>query len=180
VIETGARGRFVRPHPRLPGLLTPRRLAALATLGAVLAVTVAVGGLGLGREDRLSKPEYERTLQAAYADVQRAFRETNVTEPSELAVRVGLAQEQLRKAADTLASREVPATVAAQNEQIVAGLRAYADDLDVLRVAAVRGDRGAIENFTAAIGTNTAIAQIATAARQMELEGYEVGAISGE
>ena len=170
----------MRPLPRLPGSLGPRRLAVLATVGVLLAVPVALGGFGLGGEGGLSKPEYERTLQAAYADVQRAFRETNVTEPSELAVRVGLAQEQLRDAADALAARDAPATVAVQNDQIVSGLRAYAEELDALRVAAVRGDRGAIENFTAAIGTNAAIVQIATAAMQMELKGYEVGAISGE
>ena len=160
--------------------MTPRRAAVAVSLCLVLAVPLAVGGLGVGADSRMSKPEYERTLQMAYAEVQRAFRETDVTAMSDLAVRVGLAQEQLRAAADKLDSRPAPATVDEQNDRIVAGLRAYADDLDALRVAAGRSDRGAIENFTAAIGTNGAVTQIVTAARQMELEGYEVGAISGE
>jgi hypothetical protein len=59
-------------------------------------------------------------------------------------------------------------------------MRAYADDLDELRIAAERGDRGAIENFNANIAGNAAIRQITSAAQQMELKGYEIGALAGE
>jgi hypothetical protein len=104
----------------------------------------------------------------------------NVGKSSELPARVEAAQDQLREAADDLDALEPPPSVAAENDEIVAGLRAYADDLDELRIAAERGDRGAIENFTANIGGNTAIRQIASAAQRMELKGYEVGPLAGE
>jgi hypothetical protein len=150
-------------------------------LALVVVAAVAAGALLLrGDGGRLAKPEYERKVQAVYADVRQAFRETNVQELSELPVRVQAAQGQLRKAADDLDGIEPPTAVAAENDQIVAGMRAYADDLDELRIAAELGDRGAIENFNANIAGNSAVQQIASAAQRMELKGYEIGALAGE
>jgi hypothetical protein len=161
-------------------MTTGRRTILLAIPLAVVAVVAVFAVVGRGGNDRLSKPQYERKVQTVYAGVQQAFRETNVKAPAELAVRVEAAQQQLRVAAEELDGIEPPKTVEAENQEIVDGMRAYADDLDALRVAAGRGDQGAIENFTAKIGANQAVQKIAAAARAMELEGYELGPISGE
>jgi hypothetical protein len=149
---------------------------------AVLVVAAVAGGALVLRAggERLSKPEYEDKVQAVYSEVQEAFRETNVQEPSELPVRVQLAQDQLRDAAAELDATKPPASAAAENDLIVAGMRAYAGDLDELRIAAERGDRGAIENFNTSIPGNEAIRQITSAAQQLELDGYEIGALAGE
>jgi hypothetical protein len=157
---------------------TVLRLAA-APVAIAVAVTAFVVAGRLGQE-RLSKSQYEEKVQLVYADVQQAFRETNVKAPAELVVRVGAAQEQLREAARQLDAVEPPKAVQAANDEIVAGMRAYADDLDGLRDAASLGDRGAIENFTAKIAANEAVRQIAAAAQELELKGYEVGALAGE
>jgi hypothetical protein len=160
--------------------MTTRRLILRVIPLAVVVVVAVFAVVGRGGNDRLSKPQYERKVQTVYADVQKAFRETNVKAPAELAVRVEAAQQQLREAAEQLDGIEPPKTVEAENREIVEGMRAYADDLDALRIAAGGGDQGAIENFNAKIPTNPAVQKIAAAAQALERNGYEVGPLAGE
>ena len=156
-----------------------RRLLA----GAVVAV-VALAGILLvprgGDGGTLSKPEYEQKVRAEYANVQDAFRKTNVTSPELLAARVGEAQRELRRAADALDDAKPPGAVAKQNDRIVAGMRAYADDLEELRGAAERGDSAGIARFNQTLSQNPAVQQIAEAAEEMKFEGYDLGRISEE
>lgn len=135
---------------------------------------------GCGGDGRLSKAEYEETVRSAYAEVQRAFRETNVASTKDLAVRVEAAQEQLRETASTLENVESPTEVEAENRQIVEGMRAYAEDLDRLRNAAERGDTKTIEDINARITQNESVEQIASAAESMKFKGYDLGPIAEE
>ena len=57
------------------------------------------------------------------------------------------AQSELRDAADELDDAKPPGAVAKQNDQLVAGMRAYADDLEELRGAAERGDSAGVTRF---------------------------------
>jgi hypothetical protein len=158
----------------------PRRgeagLLAGLSLAAVLAA-FAAGGCG---EDRLSKPEYEQRVRAVYADVQAAFESTRGASGGELAGRIEKAQDELRDAADELDADEAPEEVEKQNEEIVEGLRAYADDLDELRDAAERNDSERVSEFNEELTENEAVEQIAEAAEEMKFKGYEVGRIAEE
>jgi hypothetical protein len=156
--------------------MSRRRLIA----GAVVAV-VALAAILLvprGGGGALSKSEYEKKVRAVYADVQDAFRKTNVTSTKLLAARVAEAQRELRRAADELDDAEPPSAVAAKNDELVEGMRAYADDLEELRGAAERGDSARIARFNQSIPQNTAVRQIAEAAEEMKFEGYDLGPIS--
>ena len=159
--------------------MPPRRVIA----GAVVAL-VAFAGILLvprgGDGGTLSKPEYERKVQTVYADVQDAFRKTNVTAAGLLAARVAEAQSELRDAADELDDAKPPGSVASQNDRLVAGMRAYADDLEELRRAAELGDSVGVRRFNASISENPAVRQIAEAAEEMKFEGYDLGPISEE
>ena len=135
---------------------------------------------GCAGDGRLSKAEYEETVRSAYGEVQQAFRETNVASTKELAVRVEAAQEQLRQAADRLEGVEPPKEVAKENEEVVEGMRAYADDLEELREVAEKGDQQAIDAFNARLGENEAIGQIAEAAEEMKFKGFDLGDIAEE
>lgn len=166
----------MRPLPcQHVGTMTAGRrlLLALATISLLLA------GCG-GGDGRLSKGEYEEAVRSAYGEVQQAFRETNVAVTEELAGRVEAAQEQLREAASTLESVEPPEDVVAENTQIAAGMRAYAEDLDRLRNAAERGDQRTIEDFNSRIAQNESVEQIAAAAEAMKFKGYDLGDIAEE
>jgi hypothetical protein len=132
-------------------------------------------------DDRLSKGEYEQKLQSEYADVQQAFQATAASfGQTDLAGKIGDAQEQLRGAAESLEHVEPPKEIEEENEEIVEGLREYADDLDRLRDAAEHNDLKTITAFTDRIADNEAIHQIAEAAEEMKHKGYDVGAIGEE
>jgi soluble cytochrome b562 len=116
-----------------------------------------------------------------YADVQDAFRATGAAfgQPG-LAEKIEQAQAQLREAADALSGAEAPVEVEKENEEIVEGMREYADDLDQLRDAAQKGDLQSIEGFNDRIGKNEAVEQIAEAAEEMKFKGYDLGQIAEE
>ena len=151
--------------------------------GAVVAL-VAFAGILLvprgGDGGTLSKPEYEQKVRTEYGNVQDAFRKTNVTSTGQLAARVAEAQSELRHAADELDDAKPPGAIARENDQLVAGMRAYADDLEELRAAAERGDTADVTRFNQSIPQNPAVRQIAEAAEEMKFEGYDLGPISEE
>jgi len=142
-------------------------------------VTALVAAAGCGSQQRLSKAEYEQAVRSAYAPVQAAFLQTRVG-PAALPTRIAAAQETLGKAADRLEEAKPPEDVEREHEEIIEGLRSYANDLDKLRGAAERGDSAAIEAFTAQIGQNEAIQQIAEAAEEMKFKGYDLGRIASD
>ena len=156
-----------------------RRVLAGAVVALVAFAAILLVPRG-GDGGTLSKPEYEKKVRAKYANVQDAFRKTNVTSAGLLAARVAEAQSELRDAADELDDAKPPGSVARQNDRLVAGMRAYADDLEVLRVAAKRGDSVGVTRFNQSIPQNTSVLQIAEAAEEMKFEGYDLGPIAEE
>jgi hypothetical protein len=147
----------------------------------LLVPLLGVLSLAACGDDRLSKSEYEQKLQSDYADVQQAFQATAASfGQTDLAGKIGDAQEQLRGAAESLEHGEPPKEIEEENEEIVEGLREYADDLGDLREAAERNDLKTITAFTDRIADNEAIHQIAEAAEEMKHKGYDVGAIGEE
>jgi DNA-binding transcriptional regulator GbsR (MarR family) len=131
--------------------------------------------------DRLSKSDYEQKLRDEYASVQQAFQATAASfGQTDLSEKIGDAQAQLRDAAENLDGVQPPKEVEQENEEIVEGLREYAEDLEKLRHAAERNDLKTITAFTDQIADNEAIHQIAEAAEEMKHKGYDVGAIGEE
>jgi HAMP domain-containing protein len=130
--------------------------------------------------DRLSKDGYEQKVRAEYADVQEAFRATGGAQGDELAARIEDAQRELRDAADQLDQAKPPVDVEKENDEVVEGMREYADDLEGLRAAAERGDQQAIDTFNERISSNEAVERIAEAAEEMKFKGYDLGPIAEE
>jgi hypothetical protein len=153
-------------------------LARAAWLALAFLIPLLSGGCGA--DDRLSKREYEEKVRSVYAGVQEAFRATGGAQGDELAGRIEDAQQQLREAADALDDIEPPENVEVENDQLLGGMRAYADDLDRLRNAAERGDQRTIDDFNSRIAQNEAIEQMAEAAEEMKLKGYDLGPIAEE
>jgi PBP1b-binding outer membrane lipoprotein LpoB len=151
-------------------------------MALVRTLSIAVAALllaGCGGDERLTKEEYAQKVREVYADVQEAFRATNVPR-GELPSRVEAAQEQLRDSAEELDGVEPPEDVATEHSQLVDGMRRYADDLDRLRNAAESGDQRTVEDFNSRIAQNEAVEQIAEAAERMKFKGYDLGQIAEE
>jgi vacuolar-type H+-ATPase subunit I/STV1 len=141
---------------------------------------LAVLSLAACGSDRLSKPEYEAKVRSEYAQVQEAFQATVGAHGDELAARIEDAQQQLKDAADALEESEPPEAVEQENEEVVEGMKEYANDLNALREAAQKGDQQAIDAFNDRLAKNEAVAQIAEAAEEMKFKGYDLGPIAEE
>lgn len=127
---------------------------------------------------KVSKAQYERTVRASWGRVRRAFLATKVRRG--LAARVAAAQAELRRAAETLDAIEAPPAVSHLNDQLVEGLRGYADELDVVREAAERNERGRIAAFNAKVAASVPVSLIAEAAEEMRYKGYNLGPIASD
>ena len=155
-------------------------MATVRFHAVLLALVLVLAGCSGGGREQFSKAEYEETVRTAYADVQEAFRQTNVDDVSELAPRIEDAQDQLRDAAGELEDVDPPDEVEAENAQIAEAMRAYADDLDGLLEAAERGDTIAVAEFSSRVATNDAVVAMMEAAERLKFKGYDVGDIAEE
>jgi hypothetical protein len=145
----------------------------------LLSATAVLFLAGCGGDESLTKADYSAKVRSVYAGVQQAFQRTDVP-PDQLPDRVVEAQDALRDAAGELEAVDPPEDVRAEHAQIAEGMRAYADDLDVLREAAERGDERAIASFNERVGENAAVKRIAEAAERMKFKGYDLGQIAEE
>jgi uncharacterized lipoprotein len=157
-----------------------KRMRRPARAGLLLLLALAAVAAGCESEKRLSKSDYERVVSEAYAPVQAAFEATRGSTTIELAGKVRAAQAELRGAAERLEEIEPPEEVEEQNEELVEGMRAYADDLGGLLAALRNGDAEAVGEFNREIGENKAVEQMAEAAEEMKFKGYNLGRIAEE
>lgn len=143
-----------------------RRSALLLAGGAllVLAAAFAFPGRGGGEPQRLTKPEYERAVKAAYADVQAAFAATRVP-AGQLPARLAAAEASLRRAAAALRQVQPPDEVASDHARLVAGLAEYAEEIERL-------------DGRAPTGSSESVEEIAEAAERMKFKGYDLGRIA--
>jgi hypothetical protein len=146
---------------------------------ATVLALVALAGCSGGEDDRLSKPEYEEKVQTVYAEVQLAFQSTRGAEGEELAGRIVLAQESLRHAADELAAVSPPEEVEVHHADLIEGMREYADALDEAVRAASRNDVDTLQRFQN-VANNPGVREMAEAAEEMKLKGYDLGPIADE
>jgi uncharacterized protein YicC (UPF0701 family) len=133
-----------------------------------------------GGEDRLTKSQYEQKVRSVYSGVQAAFESTRDADGSQLARRIEQAQQELLSAAGELESIEPPAAVEEETEELVEGMREYAESLDGVRAAAERNDSVAIGQFNLGLDDNEAVEQMAEAAEEMKFKGYDLGRIAEE
>jgi gas vesicle protein len=148
--------------------------AAVAALAAVLLAGCS------GDEDRLTKSQYEQKVRSVYSGVQAAFESTRDADGSQLARRIEQARQELLSAAGELESVEPPAAVEEETEELVEGMREYAESLDGVRAAAERNDSVAIGQFNLGLDDNEAVEQMAEAAEEMKFKGYDLGRIAEE
>jgi hypothetical protein len=143
---------------------------------ALAALAVALAGCGSG--SRLSKGAYERVLTKAGKELAEASKPlANAKTGPEFASGVEQVQAGLRKAADDLDDVRPPQDVESANDRFVDALRGLADEFDKVKEAAKGGAKAA-----RAAGGRLARSQPSEEARQAVLEierrGYDVGSLS--
>ena len=148
-----------------------------ALLAALCAVFLA-GCAGEG--DRLTKSQYEQKVRTVYGGVQAAFESTRDATGSQLAGRIDKARQELLSAAEELEAVEPPEAVEEENEELVEGMREYAESLEGVQSAAERNDADAIGQFNLGLANNEAVEQMAEAAEDMKYKAYDLGRIAEE
>lgn len=158
------------------------RPVSICSLLAVLGASAAFLAAGCGGHQRLTRSQYEQKVQAIYTDVRQAFSgtSTNVHSLAALAPRVRVAQRELRKAAEQLSKLKPPEEVEEQNNELAEGLKAYSDDLDRLREAALAGDAKRVRAYEESIAENESVKRVEEAAEKMKAKGYNLGPLTND
>ena len=157
-----------------------REVGLRAGLALPLAAAFASLGIAGCNEGRLTKGAYEQKVQSEYTTIQSAFEATRGTSGKQLAARLDAARKALLATAEQLEAGEPPEQVEEENEELVEGMREYAEQLEPLVEAARSGRQGVIDRFNSKLGTNEAVEQMAEAAEEMKFKGYDLGAIAEE
>jgi hypothetical protein len=148
--------------------------AASRRLTVFVAAAALAAGCGGGGE-RLSKSAYEQRLRAVARPLNAVLARPEPSNPStsRLVRRVGEIQAGLRRAARELDGLRPPEDAERTNSRLVEGMRAFADALEEVRVAARSGRAEAVREASSAAGRsalemNHAFGELADA-------GYDVG-----
>jgi hypothetical protein len=149
-------------------------LAACAALAAGAIVLAGCGGSGT-----LSKSAYEKKLKADSQELRTAFGkiEGNPSSLAALAKQVDSAKATTKKVADDLDSAKPPKDAAADNDKIVAALRALDAPLGKLKEAAAKGSATLAAQAARAISNAPELKDATAAAQDLKRKGYDVGGL---
>jgi DNA repair ATPase RecN len=149
-----------------------------ATLAAVALVLFAAG-CGSGGNSQMSKADFEKKIQSDGDSIRKAFRPLN-TPPktlSQLADELKTGQAELRHAADDLAGANPPSDVSKDTDNLVKGLRKLADELDLMRQAAAKGDPQLVQQALNELRGSHALVDAQKATTDMKKKGYSLGSL---
>jgi hypothetical protein len=160
--------------------LAGARHRGAATLAALALALVAAGcGSGGGGGDELSKAQYEQHLQADSQAITKAF--TPLRKPprtlAQLASQLKVGEAKLHEAADDLDGVKPPKNVQADNAALAKGLRTLADELELLRTAAVKNDANLVQKALAGLEKSHALLDARKATDDMKKKGYKLGTL---
>lgn len=145
----------------------------------MVVVLALLAGCGGGNGDRLSKAQYEQRIQAQGRAVEQAVSGITAgpTSLEALARQVADAEGAVGRAAANLAAAKPPEEARKANVVIVKALRTIRAQLQKLERAARAGDPAAAQEAAAAIQDAPEVAAAQRAARELERQGYELGAL---
>lgn len=157
-----------------------RGAATLAALLIVPALAAGCGGKSGGSGGtQLSKTQYESRIQKDGDEIKNVFKPLSTPPKSlkELAKNIAAGQKKLRAAADDLDSAKPPSDVAHDNAVLVAGLRTLADQLEPLRVGAVKNDANLVRSAVTKLQGSNSLKAAQKATEDMKKKGYSIGTL---
>lgn len=155
-----------------------RAIGAIAALAVVVAA--GCGDSGGGGGTQLTKAQYEQQLNSIGATIDSSFSELTTMfqspNPSfdEAADKIAEIQDQMRDQADKLDDVTPPDDVEAEHEQMVEGLRGFADDLEEFRQAVESKSVTAMQDFAESFDTSESAKKIQQAGDSLEKKGYNL------
>jgi len=148
---------------------------------AVLVVLAAAGcGSSGGGGEPLTKAQYEQKLNSIGTTIDTSFNDLSEMFQGEspsfdaAAKKVGEIQDQLRAKADELDDVTPPENVKAEHEEMVDGLRGFADDLEDFRKAVADGSVAGIQEFATTFTKSDAAKKIQAAGDSLKKKGYSL------
>jgi hypothetical protein len=145
-----------------------RHLPGTVATGIALVLLVGCGGSG-----RLSKPQYERQVQAEAHSLVGA----SVMRRAGASDLLGAEQQGLNRVAAHLAALKPPKDAEADHRRLVAGLRGVAAIFGSLRAAGTDVERRRAAEQ--ALARSRASEQVQAALDGLKRKGYDVGAFGG-
>ena len=153
------------PRSRAPRFA--QRIGLLALLAALLLAGCGGGG-------RLSKTDYERTMNDAGRNLSQVFGtiDQGTTNSNQLAVRVTRARRTLERVRTKLADVKPPKSAAKAHAELVVALGTLSADLQGLARAAAANDQASVQEARAALAAPGR--QLVSAIQQLQQAGYAV------
>jgi hypothetical protein len=139
---------------------------------AALLVAAAVVAAGCGGGGRLSKAQYEKTVQAEGRKFQEASKKLSTAGVTS-AQALKTAKDALEQAADDLDGVRPPKDVEADNHKVVVGLRALASALD--KINAAKGNPARQQKALQELTRLKPVEQAQAAINDMKRKGYDLG-----
>jgi hypothetical protein len=157
--------------------LSPRsarapRFAHLIAL--LLAVALAATAAGCGGSSRMSKPDYERTVNDAGRQLSAVFGniDQNATNLHQLDVRVTRARRTLDRVRKTLEDGKPPKDAERAHRSLLIALQSLSTDLGQLARAARSGSRSSVQEARARLAAPGR--QLIAAIQQLQQAGYDI------
>jgi hypothetical protein len=158
-----------------------RGAATLAALAFAFALAVAGcgggGKSGSGGGTQLSKNQYEALIQKDGQELTTVFKPLNTppTSLKQFAESIKKGEDKLRAVADDLDGIKPPAEISKDNDQLVAGLRSFADRLEPVRKGAADNDANALKKAVGDIQGSSPLKAAQQATLDMKKKGYDIG-----
>jgi len=147
-----------------------RVLALLALVGA--SALLAAGCGGGGGEEPLTKAEYQKEMQTIGTKLGTSLNSLgSATSASTAADSLKKVQGDLRDAADEMDGIAPPDVVADEHDNLVAGVREFADELDPIIGKLEKGNLQALASVT----TLAALTKIQNASTAINKKGFKIG-----
>ncbi len=148
-------------------------------LGVAVVLAFAAGGCGGGGGgDRLSKAEYQQevkkvgdTLTSSVDGLTGAFS-ASPDSLDQVGTQIDELREAMNQAADDLDALEPLEDAQSAHDQLVEGIRGFADELGEVADAARDGDLAKLRGFSENFENSGSVKQIQAATEELQAKGY--------
>ena len=150
----------------------------MTKVGLVLVAALLLVGCSAKKQQPLSKSGYERTLKATIGSLNTKLTQLSFAAgiaPEVAAARIEQIQKDFRAAAGRLDKVGPPANVQSAHDQLIDGLREFADALDQGREAAKQGKPEELREFQEGLGRAPSTRKLRRALGRLQDAGYSPG-----